>query len=335
MTDFQIRTKALTGFRETVIALGGSPDELLASLDLPVCAVEDPDSFIPYESFIGLLNRASETLECPHFGLLLAAKKDASQLGALSLIVETSATIFDALSMFTRYLHYQSHSGTLSLRTEDEITYWSHTIHYRGKESVFQASQHAMGVGLGVLRLVGGNDLSPLAAYSTFDKPKSDVYVFKNFRSPVYYNAEFNGCTFNTKDLQKPLQKADSVLNQALRDHVKSIVQESGLNFKLKLKDVIKHAMIIGDPSIDRVANYLSMTRRTFQRDLEKRGLYFKDLLDDVRLETAKHHLKYSTLSLAHIADMLGYSDPSALSRFFSNKTGSSPRKWRNAEKLL
>ena len=330
MDDYLIRSMALRGLDETVRDLGGSTENLLTEANLPTDYLDNLEEFIPYETFVILLNRAAKMLNCTHFGLLLSEKKGTAQLGILSLIVETSPTILEALTTFTRFLHFQTKSATLSLREDGDSIFLVHTIHYKGDEPLQQAYQHAMGIGLNIMNLLGGASLLPTAVYSSFNRAENSSYIRKRYPCPIYHNEEFNGCSFQRSTLQRPLPKSDPVINQLLQQEVRSLIQETDHDFELQLKDIIKHTIAIGDPSIDRVAAYLHKNKRTLQRELDNKGLKFKHILDEVRLETAKHHLKYSALSLTHIADMLGYSDPSAFSRFFSKNTGVSPLKWRN-----
>jgi|GEM_PF-2240390 len=333
LNDYVIRSASLYAFSEAVLELGGKPETFFLQEKLALPAVQDPYSFIPYGAFVRLLNSAAEQLNCPYFGYLLAQKKGAHHFGILSLIVETSTTVREALVAFGRYLQIQTKVGTSEIREQGKQTFWVHTIHYPGEESLYQAYIHALGIGRNIVQLLGGTHLVPLSLRSTFDTPADDSYIRSHYYPcPIIYNAEFNGCVFATADLEQPLPKSNPILNQILQEQIEALMNPSEHDYELELKNVMRRAMDIGDPSIERVANYLSLNKRSLQRQLEERGLQYKRLLDDVRLDTAKHHLRYSALSLAHIADMLGYSDPSSFSRFFTKQTGLSPLKWRKTQ---
>jgi len=329
MDNYVIRAVALSGYDVLVGELGGDVESLYAAAGVTRADFDDPEKFIPYELYLKLLNSAAETLSCDDFGFQLSEKKGGSHLGILSLIIQTSPSVLDALHSFSRFLHFQSKSATLSLHSEGEFIFWKHTIHYQGDESLRHAYLNATGVGNSILSLIGNGSLKPVSGYSIFNKDKAAAHARGIFKYPVTYNAEFSGWKFKTKDLQQTRPDADPALNELLKSQLKTSLGEDGQNFELNMKDVIRRCLAIGDPSIDRVANYLGKNRRSLQRQLESQQLMYKDLLDDVRLEMAMHHLRYSNMSLTHIADMLCYSDLSAFSRFFSKRLETTPSRWR------
>lgn len=331
MNSYVIRAIALKGYTEIVNELGGDIEALYraAGIDNAKELLEESDRYIPHETYLKLINTAATELNCNDFGLRLAQKKGVSQLGILSLILKTSSTMLDALETFNRYLHYQSKAASSSLHTEGEFTFWKFTIHYQGDESLLQAYLNALGVGINILRFISGNTLTPICGYSIFDKDSGEAYSKRYFQCPITYNAEFNGWKFKTQDLKQLRPDSDPAINQLLQNQLHTLLEGFEKSFELQIKEIIRRSLTIGDPSIDRVASYLSINRRTLQRQLESHNLLYKDLLDDVRLEMAKHHLRYSNLPLTHIADMLCYNDLSSFSRFFTKKLHSRPLKWR------
>jgi AraC-like DNA-binding protein len=73
----------------------------------------------------------------------------------------------------------------------------------------------------------------------------------------------------------------------------------------------------------------LSMHRRTLNRRLAAIGTTFREVLDDVRFETARELLEYTNIALIEIATTLGYEDASAFSRSFRRWAGCAPSEWR------
>jgi AraC-like DNA-binding protein len=333
MSNYVIRAIALKGYTEIVNELGGDIDSLYraAGIDNAREILEDSDRYIPHATYLKLINTAAAELNCNDFGLRLAQKKGVSQLGILSLILKTSPTMFDALETFNRYLHYQSKAASSNLHTEGEFTFWKYTIHYQGDQPLQQAYLNVLGVGNNILRLISSNSLTPICGYSTFNRGSGEAYDNRYFQCPITYNAEFNGWKFKTQDLKRPRPESDPTINKLLQDQLSTLLEKYEQNFELQIKEIIRQSLTIGDPSIDRIARYLSKNRRSLQRQLESHNLIFKNLLEDVRLEMAIHHLRYSNLPLTHIADMLCYNDLSSFSRFFTKRMNASPSAWRKA----
>ena len=68
---------------------------------------------------------------------------------------------------------------------------------------------------------------------------------------------------------------------------------------------------------------------RTLQRRLADEGLSYRDLLDELRYETALDLLQDPENTITEVANLLGYSDPSHFSRAFRRMAGVSPGEYQ------
>jgi AraC-like DNA-binding protein len=71
------------------------------------------------------------------------------------------------------------------------------------------------------------------------------------------------------------------------------------------------------------------MHTRTLQRRLGEQGLFFEDIVDDVRRSRAEEYMRYGVIPLAEIAGLLGYSDQSSLNRSCVRWFGRTPAQLR------
>ena len=85
-----------------------------------------------------------------------------------------------------------------------------------------------------------------------------------------------------------------------------------------------------GRPTIADAAEAAGMNVRTLQRRLLNYGLTYRQLLDEVRFETACRLLERPETSLAEIASAVGYADSSKLTRAFRRWTGLTPSSFRH-----
>jgi AraC-like DNA-binding protein len=81
------------------------------------------------------------------------------------------------------------------------------------------------------------------------------------------------------------------------------------------------------------VARDLGMSARTLQRRLSAVGSSYQQVLDSSRRETAERCLTGSSLSVAEIAYMLGFSEPAAFHRAFKRWTGMTPQAVRHRQR--
>jgi AraC-like DNA-binding protein len=81
--------------------------------------------------------------------------------------------------------------------------------------------------------------------------------------------------------------------------------------------------------SVKDVAARLGVSARTVDRRLADEGRAFAELRDAVRLERARALLADPTLSVAQVAQRLGYRDAANFSRAFRRQTGMPPSAFR------
>ena len=106
-------------------------------------------------------------------------------------------------------------------------------------------------------------------------------------------------------------------------------VQSKSVEFESSVRRAIADLLPLGQPALHRVADTMNMNSRTLQRRLAEFGLTYRQLVDEVRLETARRLFENSELGLSIIAYSLGYSDPAHFSRAFVRWTGTTPWKFR------
>jgi AraC-like DNA-binding protein len=77
------------------------------------------------------------------------------------------------------------------------------------------------------------------------------------------------------------------------------------------------------------IAHRLGMSPRTLARRLASEKITFGAVLNELRLNLARRHLKDPSLSISQIAWLLGYQEVSAFTHAFKRWTGMTPREMR------
>lgn len=88
---------------------------------------------------------------------------------------------------------------------------------------------------------------------------------------------------------------------------------------------------LLPSATLSKVARRLGASPRTLQRWLASEGTSFAALVEEVRRARALA-LVEAGASIAEVAWMLGYSEPSAFHRAFRRWTGTTPAQWRARE---
>lgn len=95
------------------------------------------------------------------------------------------------------------------------------------------------------------------------------------------------------------------------------------------VRRAIASSLARGTPTINQAATAAGMSVRTLQRRLDRLGVTYSELLEEVRFTTACRLLEQRELSLAEIALALGYSDPANFVRAVRRWTGEKPSVFR------
>ncbi len=82
-------------------------------------------------------------------------------------------------------------------------------------------------------------------------------------------------------------------------------------------------------PSLETLADELAMSPRTLIRKLDRQNTSYKNILEQIRFDQAKHLLKQTHLTAAEISGKLGYQEPANFGRAFKRWSGQTPSNWR------
>ena len=137
---------------------------------------------------------------------------------------------------------------------------------------------------------------------------------------------------YSNETLSLPVIGADNRLLRVLESACRKIVGPTPrrkhivhLAREHLVQNLAKGAASFGD-----IAQHLGMSSKTLERRLSQHGASYRELLDGIRSDLAKHYLENTDLRLQQIAYLLGYSESAPLARAFKRWTGSTPIQYRN-----
>ena len=133
----------------------------------------------------------------------------------------------------------------------------------------------------------------------------------------MQFQREFAGIVLRASDLAAPNKVADPLLRPYAHQFLDTIGPPAEVTMAARVRELIEVLLPAGHCSIVQVARSLGVDRRTVQRRLADSGETFSSLLNAVRAELAERHVPNPRRSLTEIAEELGFSEPSAFSRWF------------------
>ena len=131
--------------------------------------------------------------------------------------------------------------------------------------------------------------------------------------------------------LELPLRRRDPVLRGWLERQAAAILARLPASGDAcdEVRAVLSAQATAGEMTIEAVARRLSTTPRTLQRRLARGGTSFETLRDDARRHAAELYLSGTTLTIAEVTYLLGYSEPTAFHRAFRRWHGTTPQAFR------
>lgn len=326
-----VRSTALRGYEELTLSLGGDAGQLLSRFRISVEMASSEDAFVPIRSVAALHELSAQVLNCPDFGLRLAKRQGADILGPIAVLIRNADSISSALLALTRYL--QSHSPALHLSVGQPDHRSVPLMLDIIEPSLHQAAQikeNGMGIGLHILRLLGGSAIRPLSAHLPHE-PLSDEKTYRDFFGcPVYFNQPFCGMVLPLEFLGQKIRDADPEVNRLAKNYLESQLSIDAGLLSERVAQLIKRLLPTGQCRIETVAEHFCLHKRTLQRTLVAEGQgHFEDLLDRERHMLAARYLAQKRLSLAQITGLLGYAEQSTFNRACRRWFGMPPRSFR------
>ncbi|OHT81620.1 AraC family transcriptional regulator [Mycobacteroides saopaulense] len=153
------------------------------------------------------------------------------------------------------------------------------------------------------------------------------------FKAPAEYGCDTLSLVFDAEHLDAPILRSEEEIT-TIRDRPEEIIFGSG-RYDHQLPDrigrIIKSAVGQQIPSVDEIAQTLSMTPSSLQRTLRTEfGTSVREIRDTTLRDEAIKSLKIGTETLTDISARLGFSEVSAFTRAFRRWTGASPAQYRN-----
>lgn len=329
-----VRVESLRLYPEVVRRLGGNPEEILAREPLDIALIEQPGSMIPYRKMIRLLHRTAVELGRPDFGLVLASRQGgAAVLGPLEVAMTNAATLGDAYRYCAQHLHSYSSVGELAIHpdTDTDRVAISWGIHLDRLLHHEQAIEHGIALMHHAILAISGGAVRSREIWFAHDHISSPEHYSGYFGARVQMNAPFNAVLINRRDLAVPLANRNQQLYDMATSFIDTQFPDVAKPLSAKVRSIAVRLLPHGGCLHLEVAAALGMHPRTLQRRLRDEGVNFEDIKDEVRRDAAIRYLGQPSIPLTRVAAMLGYSEPSVLTRSCYRWFGSSPRKYRKA----
>jgi len=313
------------GMLRVLEQLGYDLDALLASAGLQRRDVADPDALLPSSACATVFENAHRERRVRNLALQLAQRTPVGTNPLLDYLIVSSDSVGQGLERLTRYLALVNPSVSLTVRPERGGV---RVVVERAQTPFFTE----LTVSLSVIRFIRETDDQFRATYVSFAHEPDHVAEYARvLRCQMRAKASWNGVVIPKHALDLPLRRRDPVLRGWLERQATSILARLPATGDAcdEVRSVLSAQATAGEMTIDAVARRLSTTPRTLQRRLARGGTSFERLRDDARRQAAELYLSTTTLTIAEVTYLLGYSEPTAFHRAFKRWRGTTPQAFR------
>ena len=325
-----VRAASLAKFSEIARSTGIDPVRTLRDAGLDPSCLTTPDLRIPESSLARVFEVSARAAGCSSLGVRVGEAWRLSDFGPLSLFLQHQPTLRHVLAQIERYRHLLSDSVVIHVEDTADVTVVQVGLVTGRPDPGPEVAELSVGVMFSLMRSVLGPQYMPRSVHFSHAAPTSIEVHRRFFGRHVEFNSEFDSIVLARQDLDR----ANPLADVHLARYAKQLLDLQPCYNPESLADNVRRTLHVllprGQGAIEPVSFRLGLTPRTLQRQLEQTGERFSALLNEVRTSLAVRYLTQPRHSMSDIGDLLGFSELSAFSRWFSAEFGKPPSQWRS-----
>ncbi|WP_028610114.1 AraC family transcriptional regulator [Paenibacillus harenae] len=293
--------------------------------------LQDVEVRIAEEELERLMNTAALFTRDDHFGLRQGHLTDVVDLGILGYVMMHSGKVADALEAYQRYNTILCSGFNLEWEVRGEGVLLRLFLQSRAG----RMSRHCMeDMASSLYQLIGKMSSKRIPLHEiqfTHDAPDDTVPYLNVFGRVPAFSGTDNYLLMSKEVLDYPILYSDSKLLELFA----SIAEETrdkltnGRVFSDRVFHWMLKCMPVYFPTLQQTAESFRMSTRTLQNKLKEENTSYNDVAAGVRKGLAVGYLHKREYSVAEIAYLLHYSEPSAFQSAFKKWTGLTPGQYR------
>jgi AraC-like DNA-binding protein len=304
---------------------------LLAKAGLTVEQIDDESSRLEASSQVRFLALAAAALRDDLLGIHVSRDFDLRRTGLFYYVLASSENMSDALQRAERYSRIVNEGISLRCGSGKDVVI---TLDYIGVERRLDRHQIEFWL-VSLVRLcrqLANRRLVPSRVRVAHHRPKTPPELRSLLGCKIVFGANVDEIVFPAAVKFMPIGSADNHLNELLIKYCEEALahrrvgsQTLRSNVERTIATLLPHGMA----RAAEVARRVGMSPRTLTRRLASEGLTFSGILEEQKIDLARHYLQESDLPISQIGWLLGYREISAFTHAFKRWTGSTPRQSR------
>ncbi len=185
------------------------------------------------------------------------------------------------------------------------------------------------------LRQLCGTEMQITAIALPFPATQYAAQYKQQWRSDIEFNANECSVQFHSKWLDEGLHNTNphilNMMKREVEEQYRKLARSGSLSERIR-KAFLQNKIRL-NANQQEVADYFHISARTLNRHLHREGTSLKQIVTDVRIETARQLLTSSDDSIEQIALSIGLSGRRTLDRIFIKEMNMSPAQYRLSQR--
>lgn len=309
---------------------GGDVDGLLRRAGISPTLLNSRLSRVPQDQFARLLRIVQKSTGDEYWGLCSHPVQFGTFAQCCELMVH-ARTLGDALRAGSHFYHLVLQDFTVRLQSQDGLA-WVRVHSHRPLSRNSDFSERLFiffcyGVICWLLEERLPLTCIQMRGKASFTEPVASLL----FNGPVSFGLQGNAFAFDATWLDCALRQDKTSLHGFLRRSLGDLVvrYRDRSHIIERVRRYLRQHLANGSVPLEQVADALGMPAYTLRRKLRMEQVRFQDLKDGLRRDAAINYLTSPNLTLAEVAEKLGFSEPSTFHRAFKKWTGVPPGEYR------
>ncbi len=305
---------------------------LLSGTAISTAMFDSPEARISLRQYSRLCRNALRITGNSGLGIDLGRRVHLSNLGMLGLAAMSSADAKAAVELCLRYYRLLAPFWDVSLQADRDLAriVLGESVPLR-EQQVF-ATEIFLVSSISIGRALLGPEFSIHSVDLSYPKPHHAQRYAEITDAPVRFSRPVTQIVMDAALLQKKLPSSDPATVRAAERQCAASLSSAAEGLVGNVRRLLEASpgRYLGPQEL---AQALQTSERTLRRELVEMGTSYQSLLDMARCKHATELLVGTNMSINEIAEMLGFSEGSALRRAFKRWTGRTVVEYRREQR--
>ncbi len=290
--------------------------------------VLNPAEFIPHDTVYAALASIADITR-PDICALAGQQTDLLKFLPRGALLGQSVTLGDFFTRFTQIVSKESNAVSFRLLIEEEHAYFTTSRNFEPEVSPGHSDAFLVGIWISLLHRVLDFRWDPTQVVLRLCDPTLLPEQFHGVRGITCNNRGFS-IRFPAAWLSLPINP--ELLVNHDNDIEEPVQVDVPLDYLEGFEILVRSRLSDPALTVSEAARMCSITTKVLNKRLSSYGTTASKVINRLRMEKASELLTTSDHSIKEIAQLVGLSETSALTRAFTRNFGISPKDWRNKE---